>query len=231
MSKLLGANKAFVMFAALVVILAGIKMSSDIIVPMLLALFVAIICNPLINYLAKFKVPKSLAIVVVFILILLVGMSVAGLVGQSLNDFSKSLPEYKVLLQEKFVWLVDIAAKYNILIDKEQILSFFDPSKVIDVAANTLSGLGSVMANLFLIVLTAIFMLFEAPVVSKKVHLALADPQMKMKHIDRFLDSVNSYLAIKTLVSLGTGVLAGIFLWILDVDYFVLWGVLAFILN
>jgi predicted PurR-regulated permease PerM len=227
----LGANKAFVMFAALVVILAGIKMSSDIIVPMLLALFVAIICNPLINYLAKFKVPKSLAIVVVFIIILLVGMSVAGLVGQSLNDFSQSLPEYKVLLQAKFVWLVDIAAKYNILIDKEQILSFFDPSKVIDVAANTLSGLGSVMANLFLIVLTAIFMLFEAPVVSKKVHLALADPQMKMKHIDRFLDSVNSYLAIKTLVSLGTGVLAGIFLWILDVDYFVLWGVLAFILN
>jgi len=229
--KLLGANKAFVMFAALVVILAGIKMSSDIIVPMLLALFVAIICNPLIHYLAKFKVPKSLAIVVVFILISLVGMSVAGLVGQSLNDFSQSLPEYKILLQEKFIWLVDIAAKYNILIDKEQILSFFDPSKVIDVAANTLSGLGSVMANLFLIILTAIFMLFEAPVVSKKVHLALADPQMKMKHIDRFLDSVNSYLAIKTLVSLGTGVLAGIFLWILDVDYFVLWGVLAFILN
>ncbi|SFD26156.1 AI-2E family transporter [Pseudoalteromonas denitrificans] len=229
--KLVGASRGFVILAALVVILAGIKMSSDIIVPMLLAVFIAIICNPLISYLAKFKVPKGLAVIIVFMLIILVGMSVAGLVGQSLNDFSQKLPEYKILLQEKFIWLVDIAAKYNILIDKEQILSFFDPGKVIDFATNTLTGLGSVMANLFLIVLTAIFMLFEAPVVSKKVHLALADPQMKMHHIDRFLDSVNSYLAIKTLVSLATGVLAAILLWVLGVDYFVLWGVLAFMLN
>ncbi len=33
------------------------------------------------------------------------------------------------------------------------------------------------------------------------------------------------------MVSLATGLLAGFMLWALDVDYFVLWGVVAFMLN
>ena len=87
------------------------------------------------------------------------------------------------------------------------------------------------MANVFLIILTVVFMLFEAPMLSKKVHLALDDPEMKMQQIDRFLESINSYLAIKTLVSLATGLCVAILLWILGVDYFVLWAVVAFFLN
>ena len=51
--------------------------------------------------------------------------------------------------------------------------------------------------------------------------------EMKQQQIDRFLDSVNSYLAIKTLVSIGTGGLVTLMLWAFDIDYFILWGVLA----
>ena len=57
-----------------------------------------------------------------------VGISLAGLVGQSMTDFSKNLPEYKAQLKE-FMWVVNVAARYNILIDKEQIISLFDPGK------------------------------------------------------------------------------------------------------
>ena len=107
----------------------------------------------------------------------------------------------------------------------------FDPGKMVDVATNMLTGLGGVMANMFLIILTVVFMLFEGPMLRNKIHAALKDPDNKMKQIDRFLESINSYLAIKTLVSLGTGIIAAFYLWILDVDYFVLWGVLAFMFN
>ena len=65
----------------------------------------------------------------------------------------------------------------------------------------------------------------------RRVHVALADPEMKLHHIDRFIKSVNSYLVIKTLVSLGTGLLIGGWLWFLGVDHFLLWAVLAFLLN
>nr|WP_247671219.1 AI-2E family transporter [Pseudoalteromonas sp. MMG005] len=226
-----GLNKSLVILASLFVVLAGIKLASDIVIPFILAAFIAIICNPLLKFFARFHIPKGIAIVLVICLITAIGMSLAGLVGQSLTDFSKQLPQYREELQNKFIWTVNIAAQYNILIDKNQLISLFDPGKMIDMATNMLTGFGGVMANVFLIILTVVFMLFEAPMLSKKVHLALDDPQMKMQQIDRFLDSINSYLAIKTMVSLATGFCAGLLLWVLGVDYFVLWAVVAFLLN
>ena len=74
-------------------------------------------------------------------------------------------------------------------------------------------------------------MLFEASSLSHKLHLALDDPQARLKQIDQFLASVNNYLAIKTLVSIATGVIVSIMLWAFGLDFFLLWGVLAFLLN
>jgi len=231
LASLTGVNKSLIVFAALVVVLAGIKAASVIIIPFILAAFIAIVCNPLIKFFARYSIPKGIAVMLVVLIIVGLGVSLGGLVGQSVNDFSQQLPEYKAKLQEDFVWLVDLASQYNILINKDQILSMFDPGKMVDVATNMLTGLGGVMANMFLIILTVVFMLFEGPMLRNKIHAALKDPDNKMKQIDRFLESINSYLAIKTLVSLGTGIIAAFYLWILDVDYFVLWGVLAFMFN
>ncbi|MCU7370225.1 hypothetical protein PEC18_04905 [Paucibacter sp. O1-1] len=50
---------------------------------------------------------------------------------------------------------------------------------------NMLSGVGNVMANLFLIILTIVFMLFEAQSMPKKFHLALDDPDMRLKQIEQ----------------------------------------------
>ena len=47
----------------------------------------------------------------------------------------------------------------------------------------------------------------------------------------QFSDSVHSYLGIKAGISLVTGLLIFIWLSILGVDYAVLWGLLAFLLN
>jgi predicted PurR-regulated permease PerM len=87
------------------------------------------------------------------------------------------------------------------------------------------------MANLFLIVLTIVFMLFEAQSLPRKVHLALDDPEMRLSQIERFLQSVNQYMVIKTLVSLATGVIVGVGLALMGVDYALLWGVVAFLFN
>lgn len=231
LSGLTGVNRSLVIFASLVIVLAGIKAASVIIIPFVLAVFIAIICNPLLQFFGRYRIPKGVAIMLVILMVVGIGVSLGSLVGQSLNDFSQQLPEYKEKLQTEFVWLVDTAARYNILVNKDQLLTMFDPGKMIDLATGMLTGLGGVMANLFLIILTVIFMLFEGPMIGHKIHMALDDPDSKMQQIDRFLNSINSYLAIKTLVSLGTGFLAGLLLWILNVDYFVLWGVTAFMFN
>lgn len=114
---------------------------------------------------------------------------------------------------------------------KDLFIEYFDPAAAMGLAANMLSGLGGVMANLFLIIITVIFMLFEAPAIPDKLHFALDDADKRINQIDRFLDSVNHYLAIKTLVSIATGIVVSTMLWAIGLDFFILWGVLAFLFN
>lgn len=217
--------------ACLIILLAGIKAASAILVPFLLSMFIAIIANPLVNKLIAVRIPRVFAVLIILSLLVGAGMSIAGVVGQSFNDFSQSLPIYQEKLTNELEWIVTKLAVFDIHVDQSLLTQYFNPSIAMQMVGNLLSGFGGVMANLFLIILTVVFMLFEAPDVSKKVHIALDDPTMKMRHVDRFLESVNSYLAIKSLVSLGTACTVGLLLWILDIDYVLLWSVLAFLFN
>jgi len=225
------ATKFLFTMACLIVLLAGVKAASGILVPFLLSVFIAIITNPLVTKLVSWKIPRGLAVMVILSLLVVLGLSLAGVVGQSFNDFSKSLPVYQEKLAGELHWVVSKLALFDIEIDKSQLTQYFNPGVAMQMVGNLLSGFGGVMTNLFLIILTVVFMLFEAPGARHKVHIALDDPKMKIKHIDRFLESVNSYLAIKTLVSLATAACVGTLLWVLNIDYVLLWSVLAFLFN
>ncbi|WP_206486414.1 AI-2E family transporter [Thalassotalea sp. G2M2-11] len=226
-----GILKALLVTAALFIVFAGVKTATNIIVPFLLSTFIAIICNPLVLKIEKYKVPKSIAVLLVIMLFVIVVLSVAGLVGKSLGELSTLMPQYREQLKEQLSWVVTRLAELNIVLSTTLITEYVDPAAAMGLAADMLSGLGNVMANLFLIIITVIFMLFEAPALSKKLHLALDDPQMRINQIDRFLSSVNNYLAIKTLVSIATGACVSLMLWALGLDFPLLWGVLAFLLN
>ncbi|MBU3022503.1 AI-2E family transporter [Aestuariibacter sp. A3R04] len=223
--------KAMMVLACLVVVFAGIKAASAIMVPFFLSVFIAIACSPVINWATARRIPRWASITLVILLILVFGFLLAGLVGQSLTDFKENLPQYREKLDNEFAWVIDKLATFNIHVNRELFTQHFDPGMAMSVATNFLSGMGGALSNLFLILLTVIFMLFEADSMPSRLHTALADPEMKMKHIDRFIQSVNSYLAIKTVVSLGTGLIIGVWLYVLGVDHFLLWGVLAFLLN
>ncbi|HAI73159.1 MAG TPA: hypothetical protein DCL26_12610, partial [Alteromonas australica] len=147
----------------------------------------------IIHWTSRFRVPKWLSITLVILLIVVFGFLLAGLVGQSLTEFRENLPQYRTQLDSEFSWIVEKLAQYNIHINRELIASHLDPATAMSVATNFISGMGGVLSNLFLILLTVIFMLFEADSIPRRLHIALADPDMKLQHIDRFIRSVNSY--------------------------------------
>ncbi|RLV58805.1 AI-2E family transporter [Parashewanella curva] len=225
------AVKTFVLLASLVVILAGVKTASSIVVPFVLSIFIAVICNPAIVWMSKWRIPKWLSVILLILSIVLAGMWLASVVSSSINEFSKQLPQYRGQLIDQFSWLIELLQKYNVQISKDQIINYFDPSVALSVTTNMLSGLGNVMANAFLIILTVVFMLFEAGSISKRLHFALDDPEMRLQQIDKFLNSVNQYMVIKTLVSLATGTIVGVGLYLIGVDYAMLWAVVAFLFN
>ena len=223
--------KAFVTVAAIFIIFAGIKTAANILVPFLLSVFIAIICNPLINKASEFKIPKAISIILVIVIFVTMAVFLTSLVGSSLNELSQYIPQYRVQLKDQFVWLTDFFAKHDIQLSTAIVTEYFDPAAAMGLAAEMLSSFGSVMANLFLILLTVVFMLFESSSFPHKLHLALDDPQMRLNQIERFITSVNHYIAIKTLVSIASGCIVSLMLWGFGLDFFLLWGVLAFLLN
>lgn len=223
--------KVLLILASIVIVLAGIKAASVIVVPFLLSLFIAMACSPVVTWAISKRVPRSIAVVLVILMIVVFGFILAGLVGQSMNEFSQNLPKYRAQLVDEFAWLIGQAQNFNLKFDKQQILSYLDPGMAMNMVSNLLSSLGGVLTNFLLILLIVVFMLFEADSIPKKVHIALDDPDMKIQQIDKFLVSVKNYLAIKTLVSLGTGLVIGLWLYFLGLDHVLLWAMLAYLLN
>ena len=74
-------------------------------------------------------------------------------------------------------------------------------------------------------------MLLEATSIPAKLRTILGDRESSLEPFDKFINNVNNYMAMKTLVSLFTGTLVAGFVFIMGLDYPLLWGLLAFALN
>lgn len=214
--------------ASFVVVVAGMKAAKDILVPFLLAIFIAVICAPSFLWLKRKKLPTGFALLIVISGILLIGFGIGGLLGNSISDFSRSLPVYQQRLEEQTRGLREWLAGHGIEIGPRGFLDYFDPKAVMQFSANVLSGLGGVLSDTFLITLTVIFILLEASSFSSKLR---AISTGAMANWTNIMNSINRYLVFKTLISLGTGLVIGTWLAVLRVDFALLWGVLAFLLN
>jgi predicted PurR-regulated permease PerM len=217
--------------AALVITIAGIKSAQTLLVPFLLAIFISIICAGPFHWLQQHKVPAPIAILLVIAIVMLGGLMVLTLIGTSVNDFTNELPVYQEKLRAQTLTMFDWLEKMGIKISKKILLEYFDPGAIMQSAASMLATAGGVLTNSFLILLTVIFILFEAAGMSNKLLTALPNAESSLASLEKFITGVRQYLAIKTLVSLGTGLVISIGLLLFGLDYALLWGMIAFLLN
>ncbi|HEY3486512.1 MAG TPA: AI-2E family transporter [Gammaproteobacteria bacterium] len=162
--------------------------------------------------------------------VLLCAGLIGTLIGTSVNDFTQQLPEYQLRLGDEINAVTAWLNAQGLQVSLTGITQYVDPGKAMELISNFLKGLGGVLSNTFLIFLTVIFILAEASSFPRKLRLMLG-PGGSMDGFEQFLERMNAYIRIKTLTSLGTGLLVTVWLLILDVDYALLWGVLAFLLN
>ncbi len=223
-------TNALLIAAAFVVIVAGVKAAEAIMVPFLLAVFIATTAATPVFWLHRRRVPFGLAIAAVALALIVGLVGVGALVAESARAFLAQMPFYQERLLELAGGAIDMARSLGIDLSGAPVLETFDPAAVFAMAGNTLLGFGSVLSNGFLILLTVIFMLAEASSFPRKLRDVLSDPD-DLPYFERVADNVNRYFAIKTTISVGTGVTVGVFLALVGVDFPVLWGLLAFMLN
>lgn len=224
-------TRTFVVLAAIIVIIAGIKSAESVVIPFLLAVFIATIAATPVFYLTSKRLPLALSITAVMLMIVAVLFGLGALVTQSVNAFLDKLPFYQERIQLLTTDLLLLLEPLGIEFSSEVLLSYFDPGTAFEMVGSTLVGLSNALSNGFLILLTVIFILAEASSFPKKLEDVLADPERNLPFFDRFTENVNRYIGIKTTVSVATGLIITVFLAILGLDFPILWGLLAFLLN
>ena len=220
-----------VSLAAFVVIVAGMKASATLLVPFLLALFIAVIIASPFSWLQARGLPSSLALLVVLGLFVGIVFLLGALIGTSVDDFSRNFPEYQIRLKENTGRLVAWLNNKGLHVSGDAVSAYMDPAKAMKMVANIISSLGGALTNGFLILITVIFLMLEAASFPGKWCAARSNAEDSLGQFYAAIGNINQYMGIKTLTSLATGIAIAAWLAILGVDYPLLLGLLAFLLN
>jgi predicted PurR-regulated permease PerM len=224
------ATRFMVVIAAFIIIVSGMRASEAILIPFLLSLFIAVICSSPLAWMKHRGIPNALSLLIIIFVIMVVWLVFAAVVGSSVNDFRDDFPLYKERLQFLTHEVRTYLDAHGIEIPSDVWQDILDPSKALSFVGNMLSSIGNVMADAFFIILTVIFILAEEVRFSDKVRVAI-NSGTGTDAIKEFVTSINRYMAIKAALSLLTGGLVIIWLSILGVDFPVMWGMVAFMLN
>lgn len=223
--------RALVIAGALALVVNLMKMAAPILVPILLAVFIAVVATPPLRWMRRRGVPKWGALAVIAFVLLDIGSLLALISTGALEGFRDRLPTY----QERFILLSDQFGGWleGVGVDgaTEAIPDLLDPNQVVSAVRLVLSNASGIFAAGLLVLLTVIFILLEVHTMPAKLKAAFHLTPAGNARIERLLEAINRYMRIKILTSLGTAVCVWLLLWFLGIDFAVLWAVLAFFLN
>ena len=199
-----------------------------ILAPFLFALLVAIAGALPLRWLQSKRVPGPIAALIVasgFCAVLfLLGM----LAAQSLEGFTEALPGYKADLQTLFENIQTRLDPYGLEVPSR--VSQVDERMAVEIVSSVLQGVARSFSSVATAVVILVFLLLEAAEYRVKFRAALSHT-MDVGRLEKVTDDVQRYLFVKTITSAITGILIWMICMMVGVDFPVLWGLTAFVLN
>jgi predicted PurR-regulated permease PerM len=219
--------------AAFVIIVAGMRAASTLLVPFLLAVLLAILFAWPLRWLTEHRVPRVLAVILLLLVIIAISTVIGGLIGSAIVEFTRSIPRYEARLRIQEAVMVTWLEGHGIEVSGQLLTDYFDAGRLFALMRTLVASLGQVLTNGVLILLTMVFIMLEMSGFPAKMRLAFGESDASDAQSNFRLVAMNirRYVALKTVISLGTGIGIAIFLAIVGVDFPILWGLLAFLLN
>lgn len=217
--------------AALVVIIAGLKLGAGIINQVLLAFLLTMCITPLPEWLIRKGVSKGLSIAISLAVVLLGGFLVSALLASSVSSLVESIPEYQERLTVIYTQLQEFAAERDFdisaLIQKANV----SPEKIFDLAGKVVSGLTGVISSSFVIAMLIAFMVIELITYYSDLRKGKRSEAKHLSWLTGMAGDLRKYVNITAFTGVITAVLNFILLLILGVDFAFLWAFLSFLMN
>lgn len=235
-----GATQALLAAAATIVVLAGVKLAADFITPIIIGFFIAVLSYPLMRWFEARRIPRTLALPLTIIIDLSILVAFAFLAASLFSDFQQKWTEsYQDRIRHSAVHTLAWTEETLQSIGVEGVREGFDSMINIDAllklatdnVGGVVTGLTSVVRLTMLVLLLVGFMLADASGFVRKLQTVHLIGGPDFRGWTRVTSDVQKYLAIKTVVSLATGIAAWALCRAIGLDFALLWGIVAFGLN
>jgi predicted PurR-regulated permease PerM len=213
------------------IILTSFKLASDLIVPLLIAMSLAIILSPLLTYFERKHIPKSLSLVLIIIVSLIPIAILGGYIGEEVKSFAHNFQDIKQEFNASLAKFTHFMNGFGLGVTETDINKMLDKSNLSDVIKNLASQAGSQFSNIFLIFFMVAFMLMESSFFYDKMVKITDYYHEDIQGEIMIIEKIKSYFLIKVKTSLMTALWVLAVLWYFDIAYFYLWASLAFFLN
>jgi AI-2 transport protein TqsA len=236
-TKVIAYLLGFISFVLFVYILMALR---EILIPFTIAIFLTYLFHPLVSHLRKYGVPKWVSLVIIFIMVSAIYYLVGLLIISSLSSFPQNMQAYSQNISK---FLQQILTPFNLTV-KEFAALFnldlqeFDFSTVLQglfkagIIQNIVSSFSSMLEDFFIMMIFWIFMILGKTQFEERVKIAFNNNKDSAeKTINSFNTQLQSYIVIKTIISLVVATVATIIFLAYGIDYALLWGLLTFILN
>jgi AI-2 transport protein TqsA len=226
--------------ACLVVVLAGMKAAAAFFVPVVLAFFLSVLSYPMMRWLRMRRVPHWIGVLVSVLInvgvLVFVIQAAVHLLGRMQNELPSYLRALKSLLDQGAQWMEGQGVKeattmVNQMWDWQGLGNQNVVQGLTSIMSSTVGTAASVVSTTTLVMILMMFILMEAVGTRGRF---MAIRRAGGPDFGQLLESasdIQKYLVIKTLISAATGLLAGIWCWLFDLPYAVLWGIVAFVMN
>ena len=236
-SSYLRQMRTILLLGLIVLALFVLKATSEVMIPVAFALFLFAFVNPLMEKLSKFKIPNVISIILIMLFVVSIFLVVGYFMGIMVNLLIAKLPYYAERVKAVDILLSQYVIKYLDDVPRDfSIISSLNVdwySLLMGWLTSISSRVLSLLSDVMIILITLMFLLFERSTFMPKVSVALDND--KGQKLSSLLGKINKqiakYLSFKTIISLATGLCFYLTALVTGLDFALLWGFLAFVLN
>ena len=221
--------RVVLLLAALVVVFVGMRLAAPILNPILFAVVLALLFSPIYAWLRRRRVPTPLALVIMLVGLTLLFAAIGGIMGVSIARFSGEIGSYTGKLNGQLDNIQSLTSGLGI--SKADLQQALSPSALTGAIAAVLSGVADFLSNLFLILIIVLFLLAEGPAMMSRLRASTTTDHPQVERLAVFGRSVIRQLGLRAIVNLATATGVVLLLFVLGVDFPLMWGVLAFFLS
>ncbi|MEA2601989.1 MAG: transport protein TqsA [Acidobacteriota bacterium] len=229
---------ALVFLGILAFLAAGFLLQTlkPILLPFVVALFLAQIFSPLTKALRRRRVPAAISVLLVLALVTGVLVLLSMVIYSSADAFTTALPEYQAKLKQMAQGIAAWVGSYSRSLQAQiQHWKWDQGVQVSSLTGFLTTTVGSFLLffnDAFLIILFLVFLLAGSESFPHKLRAAMPDQAERVGEVMSNIETgVRKYLLTKTLLNAVNGTIVGLLLWGFGVDFPLLWGFLTFLAH